>query len=94
MSGIDAAERRKMLSARSFGPRMLVYLDEIGIRRLSDLKGASIDEIVMRIDIVPGGRRLNKFGVGAVRNVIALANAEPDMAGVKQNNGSGRFFVS
>ena len=55
---------------------MLAYLEEIGIRRLSDLKGASADEIVMRIDIVLGKRRLNKFGIEAVRNVIALADAE------------------
>jgi nucleotidyltransferase/DNA polymerase involved in DNA repair len=76
MPGISAAERGKILKAHSIGPRMLVYLEEIGIERLSDLKGASASEIVMRIDIVLGTRRLNKFGVEAVRNVIALADAE------------------
>ena len=75
MSGISAEERRKMLKAHSIGPRMLVYLEEIGIRRLSDLQGASADEIVMRIGIVLGKRRLNKFGIEAVRNVIAQADA-------------------
>ena len=55
---------------------MLACLEEIGIRRLCDLKGASADEIGIRIDIVPGKRRLNKFGTEAVRNVIALADAE------------------
>jgi nucleotidyltransferase/DNA polymerase involved in DNA repair len=73
MSGIGVEERRKILKAHSIGPRMLVYLEEIGITRLSDLKGASVDEIVMRIDIVLGRRKLNKFGIEAVRNVIALA---------------------
>jgi nucleotidyltransferase/DNA polymerase involved in DNA repair len=78
MSGISAEERRKILKAYSIGPRMLVYLEEIGIRRLSDLKGASVDEIVMRIDIALGRRKLNKFGIEAVRNVIALAELPED----------------
>ena len=76
MPGISAEERGKILKAHSCGPRMLVYLEEIGIERLSDLKDADVDEIVMRIDIVLGKRRLNKFGIEAVRNVIALADAE------------------
>ncbi len=76
MPGISAEERGKILKAHSIGPRMLAYLEEIGIRRLCDLKSASADEIVIRIDIVPGKRRLNKFGTEAVRNVIALADAE------------------
>ena len=33
MSGISAEERAKMLMARSIGPRMLVYLEETGIRQ-------------------------------------------------------------
>ena len=37
MSGISAEERAKMLKAYSIGPRMLVYLEEAGVRRLSDL---------------------------------------------------------
>ena len=78
MSRINAEERRKILQAHSIGPRMLVYLEEIGIGRLCDLKGASVDEIVMRIDIVLGRRKLNKFGIEAVRNVIALAALQED----------------
>ena len=33
MTGIDAEERGKILKAHSFGPRMLLYLEEIGVMR-------------------------------------------------------------
>ena len=73
---IDPGERARMLRAYSVGPRMIHYLEQAGIERLEDLVGADPGEIVMRIDIASGRRRLNRFGHEAVRNLIELANQE------------------
>jgi hypothetical protein len=74
---IEPAERARMLKAHSIGPRMIGYLEEIGIERLQDLAGAGAEEIAMRIDIaLVRGRRLNRLGIEALRNLIELANRE------------------
>jgi hypothetical protein len=73
---MDANERQKMLQARSIGPTMVSYLDEIGIERLSDLNGADAGEIAMRIDIALGRKHMNRLGVAALENLIALAERE------------------
>jgi hypothetical protein len=73
---IDAKERARMMRAYSIGPRMIHYLEQAGIERLEDLVGADPGEIVMRIDIASGRRRLNRFGHEAVHNLIELANRE------------------
>jgi nucleotidyltransferase/DNA polymerase involved in DNA repair len=70
---IERVERDRMLKAHSIGPRMIAYLEEIGIERLSDLKGADPHEIAMRIDIALGRRHMNRLGVAALRNLIELA---------------------
>ena len=73
---IDGSERQKMLKAHSIGPKMIAYLEEIGIERLADLKGADAGEIAMRIDIVLGRKHMNRLGVEALENLIALAERE------------------
>lgn len=73
---IEPDERRKMLRAHSIGPAMVSYLEEIGIERLSDLKGADAGELAMRIDIALGRRHMNRLGVAALQNLIALADQE------------------
>jgi hypothetical protein len=65
-----------MLRAHSIGPKMIAYLEEIGIERLADLKGADAGEIAMRIDIVLGRKHMNRLGMAALQNLIALAEAE------------------
>lgn len=75
---IHEAERKAMRKAYSIGPKMIAWLEEIGIERLADLKGADAREIAMRIDIVLGRRHLNRLGVQALQNLIALADAQPD----------------
>ena len=72
---IAAAERARMLRAHSIGPRMIAYIEEIGIERLEDLAGADPHEIAMRIDIALG-KRLNRLGIEALSNLIELANRE------------------
>ena len=72
---IEAAERARMLRAHSIGPRMIAYLEAIGVERLEDLVGADPHVIAMRIDIALG-KRLNRLGIDALSNLIALANRE------------------
>ena len=69
-------EGRPLLRAYSIGPRMIAYLEEIGIERLADLKGADAEVLAMRIDVALGRRHMNRLGVEALRNLIALANRE------------------
>jgi hypothetical protein len=73
---IEVDERRKMLRAHSIGPTMISYLEEIGIERLADLKGADAGEIAMRIDIALGRKHMNRLGIVALENLIALAGKE------------------
>ena len=73
---IEEHERRRMLRAYSIGPRMIAYLEEIGVERLDDLVGADPHEIAMRIEIALGTRRLNRFGIEALQNLIELAGRE------------------
>jgi nucleotidyltransferase/DNA polymerase involved in DNA repair len=73
---IDAKERQKMLRAHSIGPTMIAYLEEIGIERLADLKGADAGELAMRIDIALGRKHMNRLGIAALENLIALAEQE------------------
>lgn len=62
---IEEAERAKMLKANSIGPRMPTYLEEIGIHRLSDLRGADAEELAMRINVALGRKHMNRLGVAA-----------------------------
>ena len=73
---IEGNERQKMLRAHSIGPRMIAYLEEIGIERLADLKGADAGEIAMRIDIALGRKHMNRLGIAALENLIALAGED------------------
>ncbi|BBD39697.1 hypothetical protein N7E70_008310 [Aminobacter sp. NyZ550] len=73
---ISDDERKSMLRAHSIGPKMISYLQDIGITRLDDLKGADPLEIVMRIDISVGRKHMNSLGVAALRNLIELANTK------------------
>ncbi len=74
---ISEDERKSMLRAHSIGPKMIRYLEQIGIERLSDLRGADPRQIALRIDIAVGRKHMNSLGVAALRNLIDLANNEP-----------------
>lgn len=73
---ISDDERKSMLRAHSIGPKMIGYLEDIGIARLADLEGADPLEIAMRIDISVGRKHMNSLGVAALRNLIELANTK------------------
>ena len=70
-------ERESMLRAHSIGPKMICSLEEIGIERLADPRGADAHELAMRIDIALGRKHMNILGVAALRKLIELANSEP-----------------
>lgn len=73
---ISAAERRRMLAAHSIGPRMIAYLELIGIERLADLAGADPPTLALRINATLGRRHINEAGVEALRNLVRLAETE------------------
>ena len=74
---ISKDERKSMQRAHSIGPKMIRYLEQIGIECLSDLKGADPHQLAMRIDIALGRKHINSLGVAALRNLIELANRQP-----------------
>ncbi|WP_442581895.1 hypothetical protein ACSBOB_07925 [Mesorhizobium sp. ASY16-5R] len=76
---IDPGERAKMLKAYSIGPRMIAYLERIGIERLADLKGADPNLVAMRIDVALERRHMNRLGIAALANLIELADRESDL---------------
>ncbi|EHK57929.1 hypothetical protein [Allomesorhizobium alhagi] len=73
---IGKTEREKMLKAHSIGPRMISYLEKIGVETLSELRGADPQELAMRIDIALGRKHMNRLGVEALRNLVELAERE------------------
>jgi predicted flap endonuclease-1-like 5' DNA nuclease len=69
-------DRKRMLAARSIGPRMLDHLEAIGITRLEQLRAADAREIAWRIDLMLGAPRMNAAGIAALQNLIDLAESE------------------
>lgn len=65
-----------MRRAHSIGPRMITYLESIGIERLADLQGADPHQLALRIDIELGRKHMNRLGVEALRNLVELAERE------------------
>ena len=63
-----------MLAAHSIGPRMVGYLEAIGIERLEDLAGADAREIALRVNAELKRKHINEQGVRALENLIALAD--------------------
>ena len=69
-------EREKMLRAYSIGPKMVHYLEKIGIETLAELKDENAQELALRIDEMLGKRHMNKLGIEALENLIAHALSE------------------
>lgn len=70
---ISAEEREKMLLAHSIGPKMISYLERSGITELRELCGRDAQTLLLQIH-VETGVKLNKMGLDALKNLIALAN--------------------
>lgn len=69
-------ERRKILAAPSIGPRMVGYLEMVGIVRLADLEGQDAAEIGFRINALLGHNHINCQGLRALKNLIELAEQQ------------------
>ena len=82
---IEEHERRRMLRAYSIGPRMIAYLEEIGVERLDDLVDADPHEIAMRIEIA--------LGTQAPQPVRHRGAAEPGRIGA-QGVRTGKWVAS
>lgn len=72
---IEDSERQRMMRAKSIGPRMIGYLEEIGIERLDELKTAEAEDLASRINATLGRRHINRTGIHALENLIAYAKS-------------------
>ena len=68
-------ERKKMMEAFSIGPKMVALIEQAGINYLAELENCRAQDIAFRIE-AETGTHLNKLGVDALSNLIALANRE------------------
>ncbi len=55
---------------------MIRYLEKIGIERLADLRGEDPEMLAMRMNVMFGRRHINRQGVEALRNLVALADSD------------------
>jgi hypothetical protein len=75
---ISKSERARMQKVRSIGPKMIDYLESIGIRRMADLRRMDPEEIAVRINSELGIPRINKTGIAALAGLVAAARTESD----------------
>ncbi len=73
---ISESERKKMLRVYGIGPRMVDYLQLIGIVRLSDLSGSSATMLQKRINNELGRYHISEMGRAALQELIDAANSE------------------
>ena len=74
---IEIDERRKMLAVDLCGPRVLMRLESIGVRRLTDLQGRDPWDVMQEINI-QAGRPIWRppIAIRAVQNPIDAAQRE------------------
>lgn len=64
-----------MLRARSIGPKMIEYLEHSGIQTFDELAARDAESLLLQIH-VETGIRLNRMGLEALANLVALAKQE------------------
>ena len=67
------SEKRELLAVPLFGPRMIEYLELLGISTLDELAEQSAEELQARINEKLGFRHINRMGVRALENAITYA---------------------
>lgn len=72
---ISPDERQKMLKAFSIGPKMITYLESAGIRTFAELAERDAESLLLQIH-VETGVKLNKLGLDALANLVALAQSD------------------
>jgi hypothetical protein len=73
-STITEREREKMLAVHLCGPRVLMRLESIGVRRLADLRGRDPWELMQEINL-EAGRPIWRppLAIEALRNLVDAA---------------------
>ena len=66
-------EKKELLTVPLFGPRMIEYLELVGISTLDELAEQSAEELRLRINEKLGFRHINRMGVKALENAIGYA---------------------
>ncbi len=74
---IGGEERRKLLAVRLCGERVLMRLDAIGVRRLTDLVGRDPWEVMHEVN-VQAGRTIWRppLAIAALQNLVDAAERE------------------
>ena len=67
------SEKKELLKVPLFGPRMIEYLELVGISALDELAEQSPEELQARINQKLGFRHINRMGLKALDNAIAYA---------------------
>lgn len=73
---LSPADRKKIESVTSCGPKTADYLELIGIHSFSELAYADAVELQRRINLALGKPHINAAGVKAFENLIAAAQDE------------------
>ena len=55
---------------------MIAYLEAIGVETLAELASADAAELALRINAHLGCRNINRAGIAALENLIALAKSK------------------
>ncbi len=73
-------ERDALLDCKGVGPKVVERLEQMGFSSLEELREASVDDIVDQGAALVGSTcwKNSPQAKAAIRNVIALAQAQPD----------------
>lgn len=73
-------ERDALLDCKGVGPKVVERLEQMGFSSLEELREASVDDIVAQGAALVGSTcwKNSPQAKAAIRNVIALAQAQPD----------------
>lgn len=69
---LSSKERKRILSARSIGPKVVSWLEQAGYTNLADFAHETPENISFRVEIATGIRR-NQNALNAYAHLIALA---------------------
>ena len=75
MAGFPPEERSVLLKAHQMGPKMIAYLEAIGVDRLADLAGRDPAELRLAINVHLGRPLINRMGEYALAQAVDAAKA-------------------
>lgn len=74
-------ERESLLRVRLLGPKMVQYLELIGVSPLAELVRSDAIEPQLRFNAALGRRYVDKMGLRALENAITAARGSADRDG-------------